>query len=823
MMNLLQSTVDPESLMGGGVRTALGQGEFVPLLIAAGVGVVVGVILGILIRQAILRFSKNQNKPRWPRDWPRTRDLVTKDPNPTKPGYLPLSPRQAIGSGAMPLGRTYPRLRLIPDVFPLRGLRRWVEYATSTPVWVPYQKRFQHFAVLGKTGGGKSTSFAVPVLAYGAFEGNTAYFAIDVKSPAFARMFTHIYKQAGKDVVFFDPWSLDETLGFEPLWRASGERKDIIADVIATYSTDATQQQSSENSEFFRVAAIRLLRGLLDLAQFWPRKYCNLPCIQQMVGSGGNVLKEGFEKSADLFPTLDETLAAVEAVLPATAEELRAGDRPDVLEGALAVLDRSGYRIAFLIKRMRRYHFEHESGRYSPEQMKQAEKAFWAEVKQAWAERREQLDSLIMNQGEFINAPEDTRNSVVSTLTNKVNWFRDSNIAKAFSRDELDIRTLVERPCLFLVGAPMAKLKVGSLFVASILSNLAINAVFQRGMALERKTKGVSKHGIFFLLDEFPQLNIKSAPQVLATFRGFKSGLAMVYQERAQMSMLYGDDVQTMEGNTVHKVLLQGAQEETAEFYATKTIGEVQVTKRNKSGVAGEKKNISESTETMPLMTTQDVRFGRLNGKPMPNLAFSVGSDVPAFPLRPIPFYEDPTMRKMLGLERNLQKEGYDGRPTWKFWKWSERWDQSEESPPYLQRTKRRTPAERAAGEPDPVHERRQDDYTQYLDYLLGDYKGFDELVEPVLVLEDIGVTDNVPRSALKPDGSRAGGGRPQAAGNQGGRRAAMPASSVVPAYGTDFRRLINHDFRKEPAAIEDQEPLGGSLIDRIDAVEDES
>ena len=810
-------TIDPALLAG----TLEGSPSLWPFLGAGIVGVVIGLVAGLAIQRVIDRIGIDKNQPRWPRDWPKEKDIFSNDPNPTKPGYLKLSPTQAIGSGAMPLGRTYPRFRIFPDRYPFREWRRRIEYWTSKPVWVPYMKRFQHFSVLGKTGGGKSTSFAIPTLAYGAFENNAAYFAIDVKSPAFARMFSNLYKRAGKKVFFFDPWSPDETLAFEPLWRASEERKDIIADVIATYSTDGTQQQSSENSEFFRVAATRLLRGLLDLAQYWPRRYCNLPCIQQIVSSGGNVLKEAFEKAPDLFPSLDELLAAIEVVLPATPAELRAKERSDLLNGALAVLDRSGYRIAFLVKRMRAYEADAAAGKPLPADIESIRQAFWAEVKQVWSERRTRLDALIMSQGELIIAPEDTRNSIVSTLTNKVNWFRDPNIARAFSRDELDIRALVDGPCLFLVGAPMAKLEVGSLFVASILSNLAINAVFQRGMAIERKTKGASKHGIFFFLDEFPQLNIKSAPRVLATFRGFLSGLAMVYQERSQLRMLYGDDVTTMEGNTVHKVLLQGAQEETAEFYAQKTIGEVRIIKRSKSGAVGEKKSISESVETVPLMTTNDVKFGRLNGKPMPNLAFSVGSDVPAFPLRPVPYYEDPTLRKLLGLKRTLKKVGYDGKPTWKFWEWEERWDQVDESPPYLKRIPRKSAAERAAGVPDPVLARQEDPYTQYLDYLLGDYRDFDELIEPKLVLADIGVTENAPRSVLPPPGGQPSRGPGASSAAYGSARKppqsqAVPVSLIIPSYGTDFRTLINADFRREPTAIEIHEHAGGTIDERI-------
>lgn len=793
-----------------GASGALG-GISLPLLLGGIICFALGIALGVMAQRFFHNRFKKKNKPRWPRDWPKKKEIFTSDPDPAKPGYLSYSPQEAIGTGAMPLGRTYPRLRLFPDTYPLRGLRRWVEYLTSKPVWIPYKKRFQHLGVLGATGKGKSTSYAIPALAYGAFEENTAYFSIDVKSPQFQRMFAHLYKKAGKSVFFFDPWSLDETLAFEPLWRAHDEKKDIIAEVINTYSTSGGDMQTSENSEFFKVASNRLLRGILELAQYWPRQYCNLPCVQQLVSAGGNAIAEAFEKSDELMPSLDELLAAVEKIVEADDEDLEE-PRSDIMNGALAILNRSGYRLNFVVKRMRRIKERYENDEINDQQYQSADKAFWAQVKHEWLQRQEDLERLMNKQGEFIQAPEDTRNSIVSTLSNKVEWFRDPNIAKAFSRDELNIQALIDRPCLFLIGAPMAKLKVGSLFVASIISNLSINAVYQRGMALEKSDREVSSHGIFFMLDEFPQLQISDAPSHLATFRGFKAGLVMIYQERGQLRKLYGDDLSTMEGNMVHKILLQGAHEDTAEFYAEKAIGHAQVEVESKSGVRGEKQSISRSIEEKPLMTTTDVRDMRLNGDRKPQLALSVGSDVPPFPLRPIPFYEDPTLRKMLGLERELIKTGPSGQETWKWWHWNEYWNPQTESDPYLSRRKMKSPAQREEDVDDPVHRRAQDEYTQLLDYLLNRRNVFDELQVPQLKLPDIGVTENDPRGSAVSQAQQSsfGGGPP---GMNDGPE--VPVSMLVPVYGQDVRNLINDDFQ-DLSPIKESEGEGGTLANRL-------
>lgn len=806
-LSLAQETISISS--GTGALADVPPLALAPLALVC---VAVGALLGVKGYVFLEKRAHRRNKARWPGDWPKASEMFSRTPQPTKPGYLSLAPSRAMGSGAMPLGRTYPRWSLIPDIYPLREMRRRFEYLFSKPVWVPYKKRFQHVGILGGTGKGKSAAFAIPILAYGAHEKNTSTLAIDVKSPSFLRMFARLYRNAGKDVVFFDPFS-DETLAFEPVWRASEKSLDIIADVICNYSAEPGQMQSSENSEFFKLGMIRLMRSMLSLAQYWPRRYCNLPSIQQLVGAGGNAIKEAFVNSKYLFPSMEQTCAAIEVVLRVEdASEARGAGRDELLEGALTVLDRSGYEIARSVFRMRRFEIAHREGGIDAAKIEDIREQFWGQIKVEWQRRKDRLDDLLVSLGEFISGPDDTRNSIVMTLANKVGQFREPNLAKAFSREEMDIGTLVKRPCLYLVGAPMYQKDVGALFVASLITNLAINAVYERGAKIEAGEK-VPKHGVFFMLDEFPQLGIKKAPNILATFRGFLSGLIMVYQERGQWKQGYGEDATTMEGNTIHQVLMQGAHPTTAKYYADDVVGEVQITKRSKSGVKGEKTNVSESVETVPLMSANDLIGMKLNGRPKPEMAMSVGSDVPPFPLRPSFYFKDPHLRKLLGLSRVLDRGGNQGKEfTWKFWEWDELWVQQGEARRYLTRRTRASSSERGAS--DPVSERRNDPYTQFLDFLFRDNTGFDELVPPRLDLKSIGVIQNDPNTA-----------------DQGGAQKAAPAASapakaapevpmhlLLPPYGLDLRTLINDDLQAG-ASLPESLPAGGSIRERLDGV----
>lgn len=808
------------------------------MLVVAGVAFALGSVVGIGLTRLIAGLSSRDGKPQYPRDWPPARDLFTQDPDPNKPGYLTMPTRQALGSGHTPLGRTYPRARLFPDIFPLRELRRRVEWWTSRPVWIPYMKRFQHLGVLGATGKGKSTAFVIPQLVYGSLEKNSAYFVIDVKSPQFLRYFGQVYRDQGKEVIYFDPFTPDETLAFEPLWRSNVDIRDELAEVISTYTTATGSVSETGNSEFFKDAAKRTTRALLDLATYWPRQYCNLPCVQQLIAAGGKAITEAFEaivkkgSPVEVLKWEDSLRAPFLLLLEAPEEGLRAGYNKDApvseLRAALSILNRAGYQAARLVQRMRPYVAAHRAGKLDATRWAQAEAAFWSELEEAITWRRSEAERLVASMGEFITMPDDTKNSVVSTITNKTNWFREGNLAKAFSRDELDLTVVTEKPCLFLVGAPMARLQMGSLFVSSMLTNLVLNSVFERGMRMEQGAKGVSSHGIFLMLDEFVQLNIRTAPRILATFRGFKSGLTMIIQERGQLKNLYGEDATTMEGNTVHKVLLQGAHEDSAEYYAEKAIGRVVVTKRSKShsGTGKEGRSTSESQEEVALMSGPDVKQMRLNGRMMPKLALSIGADVPAFPIRPVQYWDDPTIRSLMKMKRKVVRTDKNNKPSLlRFWEWKELWGMPEDATPYLTR---RPSLKTAPPREDQflwsAWERQTNPFTQVLDFLLGPPAEKDALTVPSLRFRAIGLSDatNPLKGTEQAKDDPMHGTIPWASGGSSPAAHPLPrppqetdAPLVVP-FAQDFRILLGDDFMMHDH-LEEVTAATGTLDERLD------
>lgn len=783
-----------------------------PTLLMVGLGVlmlIIGLGAGIMLAEMIAAQAHRKGQARWPRDWPKPVFASSE----TDPGYFSLKPEAAMKQRAMPFGRTYPRMQLFPNIWPFSHLRFWVMMATSKPVQIPYKKRFQHTAILGGTGKGKSTSFVIPPLTYGAMEPDTAYFAIDVKSPQFLRTFAPLYQKAGKPVYFIDPWTPGETMAFEPVWRADHERKKVLAEVISNYSLEPSSPQESGNSEFFKNAANRLMRILLDMAQFWPRRYAKLPCIAQLVGGGGDAIKEAIQQLPTLLPTQGEVVEAALRLAVAPTEALAWRGRTGAVSADLEVLDRSGAKIASRLREARQALWGPKGAQPVAEaQRGPLLETLRRDVTDLWRQRDLEMKKVLKASGEFISMPDDTRNSVVSTIQNKVEWFADPQLAIVFSRDEVDPDFITQRPCLFLVGAPMAKLQIGSLFVSSIITNLVDGAIFQRGQYLENRELGgkISKHGIFMMLDEFPQLNVKNAHKSLATLRSFLAGYVMIYQDRGQLKQIYGDNVTTVESNTIHRVVLQGIHEEAAEFYASKTMGKATIRKKNYSGTEGEsKRSYNIQDERVDLMSPNDLIYMKLNGQSRPDMAINMTKDFDPFPMRPLPFYEDPVVRKLLGMERTLKKVDQAGRKTWKFWLWQEAWDFPSKSPkPLLVRRRPLSEAERAAGQEDLCWERQQDLYTEYLDYVAPERRtGWDELSLPDLDFATIGVLEHNPdpavRAALQ-GGAAPGAGKPAPGGfgasapapaAQAPTAPPAPAVPLVPLYSRDIRALMSDDF----------------------------
>src|SRR5690606_27664899 len=139
--------------------------------------------------------------------------------------------------------------------------------------------------------------------------------------------------------------------------------------------------------------------------------------------------QQAFQYAPSLLPQADEVVRAAKKVVEATEEELRRLPRSEdpELSAALEVLDRAGYVTAVLVRQMRDYHARHRNGIVSDTEYTRAWEEFEIELREECERRKQQLEKLIESQGEFLDMPDETKGSVMSTLTNKIAYFSDEN------------------------------------------------------------------------------------------------------------------------------------------------------------------------------------------------------------------------------------------------------------------------------------------------------------------------------------------------------------------------------------------------------------
>jgi hypothetical protein len=210
-----------------------------------------------------------------------------------------------------------------------------------------------------------------------------------------------------------------------------------------------------------------------------------------------------------------------------------------------------------------------------------------------------------------------------------------------------------------------------------------------------------------------------------------------------------------------------------------------------------------------------------------PQLCLSVGADVPAFPMRKVGYYEDPDIRRILGMKRRLVREDSGGKKTWRFWEWREEWSTVMDETPFVVRAKALPAAERVARQKrdpsfrDQTYLRRVDPYTDILDVFLDEQaQHSDELFVPRVDLSLLGVEKANPVKTQAPAAPSQPSSAPGASAGQGSPAASADdlMAPVLPAYTADLRDLLTDDYDAALVAVLPLPVSGGSLVERVAA-----
>jgi type IV secretory pathway TraG/TraD family ATPase VirD4 len=156
---------------------------------------------------------------------------------------------------------------------------------------------FNHFALISRTGGGKTTSFVIPNILKLANEKNSMIIT-DISGELFEQTSGYL-SSCGYKVYVLNPENLSESIGYNPLYYATDSTKiDELVQILVKSSKD-NRNATMDNSEFWDNGAKSLISILIKiLISTGNHKYINLANVRYLINNYGG-------DGEDLFHLVD--------------------------------------------------------------------------------------------------------------------------------------------------------------------------------------------------------------------------------------------------------------------------------------------------------------------------------------------------------------------------------------------------------------------------------------------------------------------------------------------------------------------------------------
>ena len=145
-----------------------------------------------------------------------------------------------------------------------------------------------------------------------------------------------------------------------------------------------------------------------------------------------------------------------------------------------------------------------------------------------------------------VNAPQDTKNSIVSVLKQKVKVFAvTQNLAEMLSRSDFDMETIGERKTAVFMIIQDEKTTYHA------LATIFVKQCYESLIAVAQRHAGKLPVRTNFLLDEFANMpKFKDITTMITAARSRQIRMTMIIQNFAQLKQVYGnEDAETIRGN----------------------------------------------------------------------------------------------------------------------------------------------------------------------------------------------------------------------------------------------------------------------------------
>lgn len=199
---------------------------------------------------------------------------------------------------------------------------------------------------------------------------------------------------------------------------------------------------------------------------------------------------------------------------------------------------------------------------------------------------RMQLDAVL-------NAPSETYGGFRMNLNTFLSIYSDPSVSGMLAKSDFSAEDFLEGGVVMYVRFSSSSQAYDAL-VASLVESLMGGLRRQA----ERRCGGTLPHPVFWILEEFGQLpKIKSLPRNLSVVRGQNMHVALVVQDRAQVTAKYGDDAFTVFNNIDTILFLASADKDTCKHYS-EMLGSYTVEAKSRSRTKGSASYSSGTTQS---------------------------------------------------------------------------------------------------------------------------------------------------------------------------------------------------------------------------------
>lgn len=144
---------------------------------------------------------------------------------------------------------------------------------------------FNHFALVSRTGGGKTTSFVIPNILELAKE-QCSLVITDISGELYTQTSGYL-KSKGYDIKVLNPEDLSESIAYNPLHYATDSTK--IDELVNILIKSSKENKKSDNSEFWDNGAKSLISILIKvLIATKEHRYINLANVRHLINNYGN-------------------------------------------------------------------------------------------------------------------------------------------------------------------------------------------------------------------------------------------------------------------------------------------------------------------------------------------------------------------------------------------------------------------------------------------------------------------------------------------------------------------------------------------------------